>query len=116
MKRKLDKAVAGFFYACNIAFNVADNDAFKKSLKLCALAIHLRIGNLFQISYCMKRSMKSLRKQPKFQKNEKVTLIQDDWSDVHNEPIIANCISNGRETFFCHLLIVVSIKRRQSIV
>lgn len=31
---------------------------------------------------------------------QNVTLLQDGWSNVHNHPIIASCLHNGKKSFF----------------
>lgn len=33
-------------------------------------------------------------------KDKSVTLIQDGWSNIHNQPVIANCLSDGKNIYF----------------
>lgn len=33
-------------------------------------------------------------------KDKSVTLIQDGWSNIHNQPVIANCLSDGKNVYF----------------
>lgn len=44
---------------------------------------------------------------------KKVTLIQDGWSDVHNEPVIA-CQMDERRFFFPPLVVVPIKKQRNT--
>lgn len=32
--------------------------------------------------------------------NKTVTLIQDGWSTIHNDPVVSNCVSDGKNTYF----------------
>lgn len=33
-------------------------------------------------------------------KDKSVTLIQDGWSNIHNQPVLANCLSDGENVYF----------------
>lgn len=99
-KNELDEAVAKFFYSCNIPFLVSENPSFVKMINLLRpgykppkrkqLAGELldKIHNQLQMEMEKKISGK------------KVSLLQDGWSNIHNEPVIANCIHTGTECMF----------------
>jgi len=32
--------------------------------------------------------------------SKEVTLVQDGWSDIHNQPVIASCVHTGNKSYF----------------
>jgi len=100
MKQQLNEQIARFFYACNILFAVAEQHEFKQMITLLrpgytppnrkALA-----GPLLDKVY------ESVEEVTARNLNDKpVTLIQDGWSDVHNSPVIAQCIHTVSKAYF----------------
>ena len=99
-KSNLDHQVAKFFYACNIPFAVAEHPEFKK------LVSTLRPGytppSRKQISGPLLDDVfnginDSMADQLK---GKKVTLLQDGWSDIHNNPVIAHSLHTGNSVHF----------------
>ena len=89
MKHSLDIQVARFFYACNIAFNVAEHPAFKNLISTLRPGYfppnRKELGdNLLDEVYTEAQSSMKAAIDGKTG-----TLIQDGWSNVHNEPIVA---------------------------
>ena len=66
----LDVLVAKFFYSCNIPFTVSDHPGFSVGLSLIV--------------------SDELKSQMKYHlKDQTVTLVEDGWSNIRNEPILA---------------------------
>lgn len=99
-KQAIDAAVARFFYACAIPFNVADHPLFR------AMVATLRPGysapsrkdiagkHLDEVhGEVMNQTKDTLH-------GKRVTLIQDGWSDIHNNPVIANVVHTGSSTHY----------------
>jgi len=99
-KEELNKAMAKFFYACNIPFRVSENEHFKNFIQI------LRPGyeppNRKQLSgNLLDKIHNEIMDQTQSElKGKTVTLMQDGWSDVHNTPIIANVLSTGESSYF----------------
>ena len=92
--------VARFFYACNISLNVAEHKEFKKMISLLRpgysppnrkyLAGHLLNSVYEQVNEHIVEDTRG----------KDVTLVQDGWSDIHNNPVIATSIHTGSKTYF----------------
>jgi len=100
-KEELNKAMAKFFYACNIPFRgFSENEHFKNFIQI------LRPGyeppNRKQLSgNLLDKIHNEIMDQTQSElKGKTVTLMQDGWSDVHNTPIIANVLSTGESSYF----------------
>lgn len=101
LKDQFDTTIAKFFYGCNIPFNVAEHPLF------IAMVQQLRPGykpptrfaladkHLDQVCDEMEEKMK-LELDGKT-----VTLVEDGWSNIHNDPVVATCITtaNGQSFF-----------------
>lgn len=91
-KDQLDEEMAKFFYACNIPFAVAEHPQFVNMIE------KLRPGytppNRKAIGgYLLDQVHDQQQQQMKREISGKdATLIQDGWSTVHNEPVIASCL------------------------
>lgn len=99
-KLKLDKAIARYFYSCNVPFNHASRFYFKKMIEelrpgySAPTRIDLSTTLLDDISKDVKEEAK------RELQGKSVTLIQDGWSSIHNDPVIANCVTDGKNVFF----------------
>lgn len=99
-KQKLDKAVARYFYSCNVPFNHANRYYFKQMIE------ELRPGysapSRQDLSTTLLDNISSdVKEEAKRElQGKSVTLIQDGWSSIHNDPVIANCVSDGKNVFF----------------
>lgn len=95
----LDDAIAKFFFANNIAFNIAENKYFKTMIE------QLRIGyeppsrkqlaekHLFKVDKEITDSLKTELN------DATLTLVLDGWTNSSNSPIIAFSISTGKKSF-----------------
>ena len=98
--KQLNLQIARFFYACNIPFNVAENKEFKSMIAL------LRPGysppNRKELSGRLLDTIHDQISEYILEqtRGKDVTLIQDGWSDIHNNPVIATSIHTGSKTYF----------------
>ena len=100
MKHELDLQVAKFFYSCNIPFNVAEQAEFLKLIQKLrpgykpptrkALSDNL----LNEITTLLENEMMSAIE------NKECTLMEDGWSNIHNEPVIASCLHTNGKSYF----------------
>lgn len=99
-KKSIDESVAEFFYSCNIPFAVAEHPGFEKML------VKLRPGykppNRKAIGGPLLDQVFS-QQQEKMKKEisgKDATLVQDGWSTVHNEPVIASCLVVDEKEYY----------------
>ena len=97
---QLDLQIARFFYACNIPFNIAQHKEFKAMISLLRPGYSppnrkILAGNLLNTVH--ERINEHICEQTR---GKEVTLIQDGWSDIHNNPVIATSIHTGSKSYF----------------
>nr|XP_047131425.1 uncharacterized protein LOC124810501 [Hydra vulgaris] len=100
-KDVFDLQVAKFFFACNIPFNAVENREFKKCINFLRPGYDppnrkkLSSELLDKVNDEVIVSMKS-----EFANNRStITLIQDGWSSVRNDPVIAHSVHNGKTPY-----------------
>lgn len=99
-KSAFDLEVAKFFYACNLPFNLADHPQWTK---VCSL---LRPGYTPPSRKDIAGSLldkvyEELRGDMKEAVSGKTaTLVEDGWSNIHNEPVIASCLQVENSVYF----------------
>lgn len=100
-KKLLDLQFARMVYSCNIPFSVAEN---KHMTKLIAMLRGSSYENptRHQLSTVLLDAVYTECKTSLLSElnGQIVTLIQDGWSNIHNNPIIASCLHNGKKSFF----------------
>jgi hypothetical protein len=99
-KNQLDIIISRFFYGCNIPFAVAEHELFKKMITALrpgyeppsrkALADNLLDTVTSQLQTTMKTEVEG----------KDVTLVEDGWSNVHNDPVTATCVHVNGKSFF----------------
>jgi len=99
-KTQLDLAISRLFYGCNIPFAFAEHELFKNMITALrpgyqppprkALADNLldNVSNELQIE--MQKELQG----------KDVTLVEDGWSNVHNDPVTATCVHVNGKSFF----------------
>src|SRR5215813_14277847 len=99
-KEQIDIKLAHFFYACNIPFSNVENKYFIDMIAA------LRPGYKVPSRKCLAEGLLDKVTQGleetvlKNVSGKSVTLMQDGWSNIHNEPVIANSIHcNGKSVF-----------------
>ncbi|GLV40939.1 hypothetical protein CBL_08513 [Carabus blaptoides fortunei] len=97
---QLDLDVARYMFSCNVPFSHVEKFYFQKLLN------NLRLG--YKPPTRQKLATKLLdtihnevvTEASDYLSGKMVTVVQDGWSTIHNDPVVANCISTGDKTFF----------------
>lgn len=99
---KLKQKMARFFYACNIPFNVAENESFLDFIS--ELRPGWKPATRKELAGALLDQTYEQLNEAMFNKleNRDVTLVQDGWSDIHNNPVIATCVHDGSNSYFVH--------------
>ena len=100
-KELLDLQGARAFYACNIPFLAAENEHMKQYISMLRGGSY-QIPSRKQLSTTLLDKVYTECKEilATNLKGKEVTLIQDGWSNVHNQPIIASCLHDGTKSYF----------------
>jgi len=100
MTDQLDEQCARVFYSCNIPFNVAEQKEFKKWITM--LRPGYKPTNRKELSNSLlDKVYNSINEQVAVElAGQEVTLVQDGWSDIHNNPVIASCVHTGNKSYF----------------
>lgn len=100
-KEHLDYVIAKFFYANNIAFNVASSKQYKEMIE--ALRPGYAGPDRFALAgTLLDKVADEVDNEIKMQlANElsSITLVQDGWSNIKNDPIIPNSIHTEQGSF-----------------
>lgn len=100
MKDKLDLAWAKAFYACNIPFNVIEHPMFREAVGQTRPGYDLPTRKAIAGKH-LDTTFEEVKKQTRVAvKDKQVTLVQDGWSDIHNQPVIATAIHTGTSSHF----------------
>lgn len=100
IKECLDEKVAKFFYGCNIPFSVVEHPLFTD------LVQSLRPGYKLPTRKALgDKHLDSVTEQLSEQmmvhlQGKTVTLVEDGWSNLHNEPVVARCLSVEGKSFY----------------
>lgn len=110
-KEQIDTAVAKFFFASNIAFNAAATQQYKDMME--ALRPGYKPPDRSALSGRLLDSVAE-EVEDKFAmqlraSHSSVTLLQDGWSSVRNDPVIATSIYTGEKTFLLNAVDCQSI-------
>ncbi|XP_031328801.1 uncharacterized protein LOC116159856 [Photinus pyralis] len=99
--KKLDRKIALFFYSCNIPFSVANNPSFIDMIHelrpgyKCPNRKDLGGKLLDDVSESIDLQMI----EDLCNSNRPLTILQDGWSNVRNDPIIATSIHTGKDSY-----------------
>ena len=100
LKSRLDLLVAKFFYSCNIPFSAVEHPSFKTLME--ALRPGYQVPTRKQLSGNLLDDVTAeLTGSVRHCLNGKiVTLAQDGWSNIHNDPVLATCVTTDSGTYF----------------
>jgi len=99
-KDQLDEEVAELVYACNLPFSLVEHPLFKKLVDSLRPGYKPPTREMLSTKLLDKVHSK-LQSQMKAELNNKtVTMQQDGWSTVQNDPVIATCISVEGKAYF----------------
>ena len=101
MKEKLDVQFARAIYACNIPFSAAENPEMKKLMTMARGGSYNPPTRQALSGKLLDNVSEDCEEVIKENLNgRQVTLVQDGWSNVHNNPIIGSCLHTGKKAFF----------------
>ena len=99
-KESFDMEIAKFFYSCNIPFSVAEHPQFMRVIKLLhpgyTPPTQKAIGGplLDKVTNQVRDIMRSDIS------GKTATLVEDGWSNIHNEPVIASSLQVDGKSYF----------------
>lgn len=100
-KELLDNAIAEYFYATNTPFKNADHPFFLKMIALLRPGYQppnrLKIGG--QLLEVSAKKLDEIIVKTIETTRAPITVLQDGWSNVKNDPIMATSIQIGRKNF-----------------
>ena len=94
-KSLFDLEIAKLFYACNLPFSVAEHPQFLRVLQLIRTGYkpptRKAIGSnlLDTVTDQLQEDMRTAIA------GKSATLVQDGWSNCHNEPVVASCLQTS---------------------
>ena len=100
LRDQLDEKVASLFYGCNIPFSVAEHPLFLDLIQTLRPGYKpptrkaLGEKHLDSVTEKLKGEMKEQLE------GKMVTLVEDGWSNIHNDPVVATCLNVGGKSFF----------------
>ena len=99
-KYAIDIAMAEMFFGCSLPFSIVEHPAFVKFCKLLRpgykLPLRKFIGDnlLNTINDNLEEDMKTAIS------GKTATYIENGWSNIHNEPVIASCLQVEGKKYF----------------
>lgn len=110
----LDRKLASFFYACNIPFNIVENKEFIDMVQ--ALRPGYKPPNRKQLGgKLLNEAANDIEDQMKqMLKDSTITLVQDGWSSVTNDSIIASSLATGSKVYLVDAIDTGSNKKTSS--
>lgn len=98
-KEKLDKIVAKFFFANNIAFNVADSDTFKDMIELLRPGYTGPSRKQLADKYLPEIDAEITENLKNDLNDSSLTLILDGWSNTSNDSLTACSVHTGLQSY-----------------
>jgi len=100
LKATIDIEIAKLFYACNLPFSLVEHPQFVRVIQLLRPGYQPPTRKVIGDSL-LDRVTDELQQDMRAALNGKVvTLVQDGWSNCHNEPIVASCLQEGSKSYF----------------
>jgi hypothetical protein len=103
-KETIDQKCADFIFSKNIPFDTVQNEKFQEFCKI--LRPSYKLPDRFQIGGKLLDNAynKKLSEVRQSIMGKKVTIMQDGWSTVQNDPVIVHAISDGKRTVFVNAI------------
>jgi hypothetical protein len=102
-QEQFNSLVAKFFYACNISFKTVENRHFKNMIEYIRPGIKLPTRHSLSTSLldnvCLESDNELNNATKDLSITEAITYMQDGWSNIHREPILASCLFNGTKSY-----------------
>jgi len=99
-KNQLDMAISRFFYGCNIPFAVADHELFRKMIATLRPGYQPPTRKTLADKLLDNVSTELQTSMQKELEHKDVTLVEDGWSNVHNDPVTATCVHVNGKSYF----------------
>lgn len=99
-KQSIDEEIAKLFYSCNIPFNVAEHPQFKSVIEKLRPGYTPPTRKAIAGPLLDKVTSKLQSKMKSEISGKAGTLVEDGWSTVHNEPVIASCLVVEGKPYF----------------
>lgn len=100
VKHDLDLQVAKFFYSCNIPFNVAEQEEFLTLIEKLRPGYKPPSRKALSENLLNEVTSKLENQMMLALENKECTLMEDGWSNIHNEPVIATCLHTSGKSYF----------------
>lgn len=103
-KEAIDQKCADFIFSKNIPFDTVNNVKFQEFCQI--LRPSYKLPDRFQIGGKLLDNAynEKLSEVSKSISGKKVTVMQDGWSTVQNDPVIVHAISDGKRTVFVNAI------------
>lgn len=98
--QKLDLLVAKFFYANNIPFSVVEHTTFQDLVSALRPGYHVPSRKALAGTLLDEVVAEVEEETKKTLEGKNVTLIEDGWSNIHNDPVIASSLHVSGKTVF----------------
>ena len=99
-KDKLDQAVAEFVYGCKIPFAVVEHHTFRTMLELCCAGYKPPSRKALSEIWLNKTTTKLQTNVKHKLEGKTVTMQQDGWSTLQNDPVIATSVTCEGKGYF----------------
>jgi len=99
-KEELDDKVAEFVYACNLPFSIVEHPTFITLVTALRPGYQLPTRKALGLTQLDKTHAKLQADMKSKLHGKIVTIQQDGWSNIHNDPIVASCVSVEGSSYF----------------
>ena len=98
-KSAVDVQIAGLFYACSLPFNVAEHPKFNKTISMLRPGYKPPTRKAIGDKLLDTVTDKLCEDMKKTLDGQSTTLVQDGWSNCHNDSIVASCLQVGSKSY-----------------
>jgi len=99
-KNELDELLAEFVYACNLPFSVTEHATFKAFVQALRPGYQPPTRKMLGSTLLDNTETKLKTRMKKKLDGKVVTMQQDGWSDIHNNPVIATSVTSEGSGYF----------------
>ena len=99
-KEHLDEKVAEFIFACNLAFNVVEHPMFLSMLDALRPGYKPPPRKALSTKHLDKSHERLQTKMKANLEGKVVTIQQDGWSNIHNDPVVATSVTCDGKGYF----------------
>ena len=96
----LDEKLVKFLYACNIPFSVVEHDSFLDFVQTLRPGYKPTTRKAISEKHLDRVTEQLQEKMKGALEGKEVTMVEDGWSNIHNEPVIARCLTVEGQSFY----------------